>query len=147
ALIAMGVDFVHASRKGGTRFLGFLGLSFILFLISMELSNLLLGAKYPVERKCVVYFPFLALILSLYVDGFMAESFKKWTGILLGILLTFHFMKSTKDGSVWEWWYDANTKKITTILKANEGENAVSVGTHWMFHPTLKYYNHFTYKD
>lgn len=147
ALIVILVDFVKYEKKGNARFLSFLALGFVLFILSMWLSNLILGAKYPVERKCIIYFPFIALILSLYVDQFVTTGYRKWLGIILGIFFTFHFLKSTRIDSVWEWWYDAHTKKITALIVEDAGTKPVTVGMHWMFYPTLNHYNYFTLKD
>lgn len=118
----------------------FISISFVVFILSMVLSKYIMGSAYPIDRKCIVYIPFIGLIITLFADFLRPLWLKNILSIVIALLLMIHFYKSINVKSTWEWWYDTYTNEIFQEIPTGNAESPY-VGTHWMFFPTLSFYN------
>ncbi|HMS69481.1 MAG: hypothetical protein WAT92_24835 [Saprospiraceae bacterium] len=148
--LAIIAAFVFLSRKPNSlkeEFFVFISMAFLGFILSMLITNLALNAKFPIDRKTLIYLPFFGLIIALYADLLLSEGMKKFVGIVVGGFLFFHFYKSLNMNGTWEWWYDANTEELVKNIEDLQKDVPAKVGVHWMFLPASNYYNHFFYED
>ncbi|HOY13091.1 MAG TPA: hypothetical protein PLY70_08125 [Saprospiraceae bacterium] len=149
-LMAVVSSFMHFFQNSNTlkeQFFIFIGLSFTIFMFGMIFAKIVLKANYPIDRKCLIYLPFIGLLITLYADLYLNKSLKIILGILIGGFLIVHSYHSINKNSTWEWWYDTYTKELVAELENRTSDAPLKVNSHWMFHPTLDFYNHFFYKD
>jgi hypothetical protein len=121
-------------------------LSFMVLLIIMILARYSFNSYYPSERKTTMYVPFLVLILCGFSDLYMPK-IKNILGLVLIIFFSFHFMKSIHFTSVKEWWYDDHSAQFMKLIHEDAHGKKSTIGTHWMFHPTLSFYKNFYYPN
>ncbi len=117
----------------------FVSVSFLMLIFGMICAYFILGSKYPDGRKSTMLIPIMALVIAYFFDSISWKHMKYITWVV-SLALVYHFFASFKMGQVKEWWYDRNTKDFVEIIKADAQGAEAKVATHWLFHPTLKYY-------
>ncbi len=96
--------------------------TFILLAVTVVVNiaqHIIVHTPYLQTRTALFFFPLAALPIVLSFKE-LAESRKKiFYGIvpLFSLLWAFHFFHSINTRYCYEWWYDADTKKILTYLK------------------------------
>lgn len=120
-------------------------LSFISVLILMIISKTLFKTLYPVDRKTIVFVPFISIILIAGLTHY-SEVIKKYISIILCIIFSYHFISSYNSKSIYEWWYDSDTKNMAGLIDKDTNDH-VKVASNWMFKPTLMFYNKTAYGD
>jgi len=140
-ILRLACMFKYGSTLNNYRIHGFLAVSFVTLLSALLLSHLILGNEYPINRKSLFLLPIGALLLSSAID--LASSRKTYVGfsIVVFILSLLHFVNTTNLNHTREWWYDSHTKQyIYKIANLSSDDDHISIGCHWLFHPTLSYY-------
>jgi hypothetical protein len=115
-------------------------LSFLILIIGMIASKIILGTYYPVDRKTIMFIPFIGLLIAAVSDKFNSKEISIIKS-LISIALILHFALAFQKDQVREWWYDRDTKDffLQMVNDAN-GEN-FSIGCNWHFYPTLSFYS------
>lgn len=121
-------------------------ITFLLLLVIMFMARHLSDTFYPIDRKTVMFLPFLGLISFGAMDLVSNRRIKTAMGTMIAVLLAFHFILSVNFHSVREWWYDENTKEFAHRVM-QDTKQPPSLGCHWMFHPTLTFYNQTLYDN
>ena len=117
----------------------FVSWSFIFVLLGLCLSYYLLDSKFPDGRKSTMFIPLIGVVVALFFDRLSYNSIK-YLKVFVAFLLILHFGLTLKLNSVREWWYDAGTKTFIQSIERDAKGEEVTIGTNWLFHPTLKYY-------
>jgi hypothetical protein len=112
--------------------------TFCLLVFIMILARHILGTYYPTERKTIIFIPFLGIILFGIFDV-LKSKYSTGIGITGVLILIIHFIFSFDSDQVREWWYDRDTKEFYQKI-TNDSEGEITIGCHWMFHPTLSHY-------
>ena len=114
----------------------------IIFISGMVLSKLIFGTLYPLDRKTIIYFPMLGLLLGTLFDIDTENKLKNGVIFFTSCLVLTHFIFTFSISSTREWWYDAGTKKMVNII-VNDGNQSKtkSVGCHWFFYHTINHYS------
>jgi len=118
----------------------FFASSFLFLVLGLILSHMILGSEYPINRKSIFIVPMVAVLLGSAVD--IVSSSIKSTAVGIGILFlsALHFINTINIDYTREWWYESHTEQyIYTIQQAHQNEE-ITIGCHWLFHPTLYYY-------
>ncbi len=123
--------------------------SLILLFILIFARNFL-NSFYPIDRKTLMLIPFIGLLAFGFLDLWNYKH-KNAIACMLLFLIAYHFIRSTEIASIREWWYDANTKEfIERVALDNQTKNPdkkVTLGSHWMFNPSLRFYQSNKYID
>ena len=114
-------------------------------LIIIILQYYILGSKFLVHRKSILFIPFAGLLTVLTLQ-YISEYIKLGKYIALGLILfsIFHLVRSAELDSCYEWWFDQHSRKVAFFFdeKAKQ-EPQLQVGVHWMFFPSLRFYRKF----
>jgi 4-amino-4-deoxy-L-arabinose transferase-like glycosyltransferase len=112
----------------------------IAFILLLGLLHIALAADVllPVVRKTTLYVPLIACLFSFSVNQIKMKAFSKTVIGLILILISAHFISTTKSYQTIEWKYDRLTKDYIFRLK-EENRNFI-LQTYWKFHPTSEYY-------
>ena len=134
------VEFIKSSTAIATRKYLFVNcVSLIFVIIIMLAARYLWNSYYPEDRKTTIFLPFISFIIFSGLD-LSKSTYKKYIGIILSLIIMLHFIKSYSKGSVREWWFDSNTKKLYHQVNSFKEKDTLTVGSHWMFYPTLSFY-------
>ena len=96
-------------------------------------------------RTALFFYPlFMITIVSLLAEldeKFKNKYFKTLFAILLFVLPVLRVSKTYSPNYVREWWYDENNLQVMDFLQQQPHEGVITLETHWMFHPSFKFYN------
>ena len=145
AMFVSAISLVSSSKNNLKTIAQLSILSFILVLCLMTISKLVFNTLYPVDRKTIVFIPFITIILIAGLSQ-CSEYFKKYTSMIICIVITYHFIASYNPKSIQEWWYDSDTKNMASIIY-RDASKKVTVATNWMFKPTLIFYKKYAFSD
>ncbi len=113
--------------------------TFVFLLIGIVVARYTVGTYYPIERKTIMFIPFIGIITAYTLDN-ITVNYKNYLGWILSLMLTAHFILSFDKNQVREWWYDRDTKDFITQISQDAASNKVVLGCNWLFHPTLSFY-------
>ena len=132
-------------RNTAARFHWAMSILLLVLLEIMILQHQLLGSEYLVNRKALLFFPVMGLILWLGLEHLYNTGKTKAAFILSSCLLlwwTIHFGRSMNLRSAREWNFDEYTREmlydVKTMMPA--GKEKVSLGLKWIFMPTAEFY-------
>lgn len=141
------IKLFKTTLNANDKFYLFISISFVLLIISMVFSKNMLGANYPETRKTILYLPFVGFLPVFYLHYYVDKNIRKILSSGLIVLLVTLFVTSVKINSTLEWWYDWDTKNIYQMIRNDSKSPDDTVGSHWMFNPTLDFYNQYIYKN
>jgi hypothetical protein len=113
---------------------------FIIFILGLFGAHLLIGFQFPINRKGLIYLPFLCFIIPGIFEGKKHLVIKQCLGLLLILSTLSLFFYNYNLKKVHEWYYDYNTKEFTNAIIADAANTPATLATHWLFHWTAKYY-------
>ena len=113
--------------------------TFILLIVGMFIARHTIGTYYPVERKTIVFIPFIGLMLVGGIDV-VKSNYKNIIAFIISCVFIVHLVLSLDLTQVREWWYDRDTKDFYELIVKDKGSADVIIGCDWMFHPTLSFY-------
>jgi hypothetical protein len=108
-------------------------------------AHLVSGIPYP-ENRTGIYFIPLASLAALGLVRILAErpGLPRWIGFAVAIVLLFvavEFAAQWNVKSFLVWRYDADTKRIFSVLEAApKPPGQIRLGVSWVFEPALNYY-------
>lgn len=114
--------------------------TFIFLLLGMVMARYTVGTYYPIERKTIMFIPFVGLI-SAYALSVNTTKVKNIGAWLLSLVLIIHFILAFDHDQVREWWYDRDTKDFIKQIAEDANGTPVTIGCHWLYHPTLLFYS------
>ena len=120
----------------------FLVISFISLMLALLAAYLILGSKFPVDRKSIMFVPLLGLLFTMCLDRSYKIKKTNLIGLVTSFLLMAHFVNALDIEKTREWWYDAYTEKMMDVIVSDAGSKKVVVGSHWFYNPVLNYYRH-----
>jgi hypothetical protein len=136
--------YVFITRYKHDKLFFIVSMGFIIMILMMVLAKIGFNSFYPVERKTTMFVPWIGLIFFSMLDKI---SIPKNTYLGIGItgLMMFHYIKSFDSSFVREWWFDRDTvlfmDKIIEDRKSSGQSGEVKMQSHWMFWPSLTFYN------
>ncbi|MBK9254939.1 MAG: hypothetical protein IPM42_05575 [Saprospiraceae bacterium] len=135
------------AKTANDKFYLLISLGFIFLILSMLLSKNLLDANYPETRKTILYLPFVGFLPIMFMHYYADKAISYVLSVGLIIIFSYHFYKSVSRNTTLEWWYDWDTKNIYKKIIADSPDSRATLGSHWMFNPTLNFYNHYMYEQ
>ncbi len=127
-------------RDTAAQFKLFAALAIVALICGFVASHTLLGTDFPHNRKSTLFIPLIGLNLLFALDWLSQQSrFAQRVPTIVAVLLILHTVYSLDLRSTRQWWYDTNTKEFITGI-AESGSEPLSIGTSWLFHPTLTFY-------
>jgi hypothetical protein len=121
-------------------------LTFACLIFGMYLARYAVGTYYPVERKTIIFIPFIGLVFFGGTD-LILKKYKNWVGYISVLILLLHLGLSLDMTQVREWWFDRDTKAFYEIIAQDKKDGQVIIGCDWMFHPTLSFYSKINAQD
>ena len=122
-------------------FLFIAALTITSFLISIA-QHYLLGSNYPINRKSILLLVSIQTLLAITVL-FISQKELRYSDRFIALVLIFiffHFSRSANLDRTREWWYDSDTKKVLFELENDPNIENISLGVHWYFQPTTRFY-------
>jgi hypothetical protein len=123
---------------------------FILLLISIALFYTA-GAYYPETRKALIFYPFIAISICISLQQFFIIIKRENIGTLIVALLAStvlaYYSITLSLHTNREWWYNASDKNMMNYLYTKHKQDNISLGCHWMYQPSLQYYNEVYYHN
>lgn len=116
-----------------------------IILLALIFEHYLMDAKFPKERTALYFVPLLGLTILESFNHFYKHYTYSKTAISLASTLMifatlFHFYQSANVQYSLTWQYDANTKNAIESIIENNPQDSVTVSSHWLFEPSIKYY-------
>ena len=99
------------------------------------------GSYSPVGRKAIYLLPFLFAPLALGLNLVSVRRLATGLSVVVSVALILSVVRPSLWASTREWYYDAHYPELfSTILPDNSSADSVSLGTSWVFYPSLSYY-------
>ena len=109
------------------------------------LLQFITDAQPPSGRKSIYLIP---VVFSVFVAGLGVlknTGNASFAGLILSLALIGHLIRTLPFASVREWYYDAYYPELLeTIFPENVKKDSVLLGSSWIFHPALTYYQQTT---
>jgi hypothetical protein len=151
------VVFIIHYKKNGFNLSTSKGIVLLLMLVLPALvtvfQHLILGSQYLLYRTTLFFHPLLALTLIYLVYITIQESKIKFAVYALSLIITFGFMFHTVKAAnldfVFEWKFEAGTKKMINdleraylgdALRDRTTKPQIALGVNWLFEPTVNFY-------
>jgi hypothetical protein len=111
----------------------------------LVLNHHALGVKYPQGRTGLYLVPLATFCLLLVLEGLRRKGTARWLTAPVTAALAVavaHFLTQQHGGYLYEWWYDAGSRRVfDRLLQYSAGRaRAVDVGSCPLFEPSLNYY-------
>jgi hypothetical protein len=112
----------------------------------LVLNHHALGVKYPQGRTGLYLVPLAAFCLLLVLEGLRRKrAAARWTTAPVAAALALgaaHFLTQQHGGYLYEWWYDAGSRRVfDRLVQCSAGrERPVAVGSCPLFEPSLTFY-------
>jgi hypothetical protein len=153
AIVVFFLDY-RKSNNTGSKSNGIVFLMILIFpALATVFQHLLMGSEYLLYRTTLFFHPLLALTLVYLIYITIQKKKIKFAAYLLSIIIAFsmmfHFVKALNFEYVYEWKYEAGTKKMISDLErvyiadalTNRNTPAhIDLGINWLFEPTINYY-------
>jgi hypothetical protein len=99
------------------------------------------GSHTPVGRKSIYLIPFLFLPLAIGLNLIRNKPMVWVVSCVIGLSLLLHTFRPSLLASTREWFYDAYYPELfDTILPEGSAGDSISLGSSWIFYPSLTYY-------
>lgn len=121
----------------------------IFIAVAIILQHIILKADYPIARFSL--FMLLLFIVHLgFFLGYISLFYRRGVSIFvlaLAVVPLFGFVRNADLYSCSEWGYERDTKNMILKLTEYHGNSStdmdtVTLGTHWLFEPTINFYRH-----
>ncbi len=139
-IITLLIRFRRSSEDHSSGTQLFFMIVFSLLIISLLLAHTLLGSEYPINRKSLFIIPIAAGLLASGAELIRDNALARGIGIVVLLTCSLHMINTLQLDHTREWWYDSHTKTFVTDIRSDSKNQPASIGTDWLFHPTLSYY-------
>lgn len=120
---------------------------FFLFICSIIINILqyyIAHTPYLIFRTALFFYPLMAINFVFFAEWLRTN----WTlskfyfSIPLSIFAIIHFSRAANLTSCFEWWYDADTYKILSVLdqEHEQRQEEVTLNCNWLFFPSLNFH-------
>jgi hypothetical protein len=95
-------------------------------------------------RTALFFYPLfiIALVTSLGVFKVKAMLINTVLSFVISFFCIFLLVDTVSFKSVREWWFDANTFKVTNYLNKSRNSQNTSLETNWLFNPSFNFYKY-----
>ena len=150
-LAAVGILlFSRAERSGGPAAL-FVGSTFLLYVLAIEVQVLVFGVGYPVDRMALPLVPLLAFATALAAAVLLpggSRLVRRGASALAVLLCVASVAQLAATADVTRsrlWWFDADAPRVLDEIgrqtaRVRPADGSVSVGCSWILEPSLNYY-------
>lgn len=112
---------------------------FMIFNLAVIVAlQVLTGALAPIGRKSIYLIPVFFLVFALGLNFIRHHLTQRISGIIIPVLLVFHFSFAAPWPYIREWYYDAYYPQLFKVVMSDG--DSVRLGSSWIFNPALQYY-------
>lgn len=144
AALVYGLSLVRKKETASQQYLFSSCLLVLVFFLAIITQRYLLGTKYLVDRKAVIFIPLLGIPFVVALHHWATTRYQKvFTGfaIALTAFLILHMTRTFNLHRCQEWYYDVHTREVLEYVssRVKPGEK-VKLGEYWLFTHSSNFY-------
>jgi hypothetical protein len=141
--LSAGLFIGNIARKETNRPLNVIFLITSLCILGHLLAFWLFDVKLPLHRTALYLFPLLALLLVHVLHELsMIINNKRLVPVYVFIIIiqVFQTISFYRPDDCKEWYFDVDTKNVLAFIEKKEEAKPVTIAAHWLYLPTMQYY-------